>query len=134
MVSGSPGYDERMDATSARDLLTRRRDELLLIARVATEQGDLDTERTISGGEHTAADQHSADAASDTLGRELGLSVRDTAEAGLREIEFAFRRLDHGTYGICPVCAEPIDDARLEAKPEAEFCVKHQPTAEVPAD
>jgi RNA polymerase-binding transcription factor DksA len=122
-----------MNANRARELLTRRRDDLLRVARAATEQFDLDTERT-SGGEHTAADQHSADAATDTLERELGLSVRETAEESLRDIEAAFKRLENGTYGICPVCNEPIDDARLEAKPEAEFCVKHQPTAEMAAD
>jgi DnaK suppressor protein len=44
----------------------------------------------------------------------------------LREISDALRRMDHGTYGICPECEEPISAKRLEAVPWARYCVTCQ--------
>ena len=38
-------------------------------------------------------------------------------------------RLAAGTYGTCEVCGEPIDPARLEARPTATTCVRHAPGA-----
>ena len=116
-----------MDPKKAQRLLEARREDLQRVARAATEQGALEEEQRSSSGEMTPFDP--ADIGTDTLERELDYSVRETAEASLRDVELAFERLKNGTYGICPVCREPIDDARLEAKPEAEYCVKHQPSA-----
>lgn len=116
-----------MDAKTAKRLLEARREDLERIARAATEQGSLGEEQRSSAGEISALDP--GDIGTDTFERELDYSIRETAEASLRDVELAFERLKNGTYGICPVCNEPIDDARLEAKPEAEYCVKHQPSA-----
>jgi len=41
----------------------------------------------------------------------------------LREISDALRRLDHGHYGICLECEEPISPKRLDAVPWARYCV-----------
>ena len=41
----------------------------------------------------------------------------------LREISDALLRLDHGTYGICAECEEPISNKRLDALPWARYCV-----------
>jgi RNA polymerase-binding protein DksA len=122
-----------MNADRARELLEARRIDLEGIVRAATEQGSLDQSQTDSTGEATVVDQHPADIATDTLERELDLSVRESAEAGLQDVERALKRIEKGTYGICPVCDAPIPEERLEAKPEAEFCVEHQPSA-LPAD
>lgn len=128
-VRGIDGGYERgpMDKAKARRLLEARKDVLLQLVRAATEQGSLDEEQRSSAGEMTALEP--GDIGTDTHERELGYSVRESAEASLRDVERALERVDQGIYGICPVCGEPIDDARLEAKPEAEFCVKHQPSA-----
>ena len=114
-----------MDPKKARRLLEARREDLRRIVRAASEQGSLDEEQRSSSGEMSPFDP--ADIGTDTLERELDYSVRETAEASLRDVDAAFDRLEKGTYGICPVCDEPIDDERLEAKPEAEYCVRHQP-------
>ena len=81
----------------------------------------------MAGGDST--DQHTADAATDTLEREVALSVRESTEAHLKDIDSALRRLDEGKYGKCEVCGVKIPDGRLEAKPEAAYCVDHQPPA-----
>jgi hypothetical protein len=35
------------------------------------------------------------------------------AEAGMRQVELAKRRLAEGRYGVCQCCAEAINPARL---------------------
>jgi DnaK suppressor protein len=44
----------------------------------------------------------------------------------LRELEAALRRIEQGTYGVCPECEEPISAKRLDAVPWAKFCVSCQ--------
>lgn len=43
----------------------------------------------------------------------------------LAEIEAAEARLAAGTYGLCVVGGEPIDEERLAARPTATTCVAH---------
>ncbi|MBT0993892.1 TraR/DksA C4-type zinc finger protein [Cellulomonas sp. DKR-3] len=43
----------------------------------------------------------------------------------LKEVDAALGRLDEGTYGRCVVGGEPIDPARLAARPTATTCVAH---------
>ena len=44
----------------------------------------------------------------------------------LREIGDALHRLDHGNYGTCMECEEPISVKRLDAVPWARYCVRCQ--------
>lgn len=118
-----------MENARARQLLESKREELTHLMKVATDQGSLDEAQGDSAGEVAAYDQHNADIATDTLERELDLSVRDGAEARLQDVDRALDRIEKGTYGVCPVCNERIPDERLEIVPEAEFCVEHQPSA-----
>lgn len=55
--------------------------------------------------------------------REKTLALLHTLERKLDEIDVALRAAKEGTYGICRVCGEPIDPARLEIMPEARMCV-----------
>lgn len=64
-------------------------------------------------------DQHPADSGSETFEREKDLSILESLESELAEIEAALGRLERGTYGIDEVTGEPIDPARLEAVPTA---------------
>jgi DnaK suppressor protein len=43
----------------------------------------------------------------------------------LDEVERALAKLDDGTYGACETCGQPIAPARLEAMPQARFCIDH---------
>ena len=45
------------------------------------------------------------------------------AEAGLRQVEQARRRLAEGRYGRCRRCGQPVEPARLAALPAAELCL-----------
>jgi len=41
----------------------------------------------------------------------------------LAEIDLALDKIKSGTYGICEMCEEPIEKARLEVKVFARFCI-----------
>jgi len=44
----------------------------------------------------------------------------------LREISGALKRIDLGSYGVCPECEEDISAKRLDAVPWARYCVTCQ--------
>ena len=56
------------------------------------------------------------------------LEKRLALEKGLREslseIERALQKYDTGTYGLCDSCGQPIEQARLEALPQASLCLR----------
>jgi len=56
------------------------------------------------------------------------LEKRLALEKGLRdtfaEIEHALQKYEAGTYGLCDSCGQPIEQARLEALPQASLCLK----------
>lgn len=43
----------------------------------------------------------------------------------LIQVKKALAAIKIGKYGICEVCGEPIDKARLKAYPQATTCLKH---------
>lgn len=49
------------------------------------------------------------------------LSVQQSKE--LFEIEYALRKIENGTYGICEMCEEEISIQRLKIKPHAKYCI-----------
>jgi len=55
--------------------------------------------------------------------REKVLYTIQMLEHQLAQIEDAMRRLETGQYGICQDCGNPIEPARLEAMPEAIYCL-----------
>jgi sigma-B regulation protein RsbU (phosphoserine phosphatase) len=52
---------------------------------------------------------------------ETGLQVQQL----IRDVDAALARLDDGTYGLCEVCHEPIEQDRLISDPLARFCLDH---------
>jgi DnaK suppressor protein len=55
----------------------------------------------------------------DTFEREKDLSILESLEHELDELEAALERIDAGTYGVDEVTGEPISPERLEARPAA---------------
>jgi len=56
---------------------------------------------------------------------EVRAGVEENLEERLRNIEKALSRIADGTYGICAIGGEPIEEDRLEANPAAKTCKKH---------
>jgi DnaK suppressor protein len=76
------------------------------------------------------ADDHLANTASATLGREIDYTLGDNAEQVISEIDAALQRIEDGTYGVCASCGREIPPARLEANPWASLCIDCKRRAE----
>ena len=76
------------------------------------------------------ADNHLADTASATLGREIDYTLGDNAEQVISEIDAALGRIEDGTYGVCASCGREIPRERLEANPRASLCIDCKRKAE----
>jgi len=111
-----------MDMTALRDRLEADRSETERTLGIIRDR--LQVAQVDSGGELSMADQHPADAATETESRELDMTQRRMLEARLGRIDQAIGRMDKGTYGRCVVCGTRIPDERLEALPDTAYCVK----------
>ena len=76
------------------------------------------------------SDNHLAETASATLGREIDYTLGDNAGQVLAEIEAALGRIDDRTYGICFNCGSEIPRERLEVNPWASLCIDCKRKAE----
>ena len=88
-----------------------------LVEELKHEVGDQD--EADSAGDLSDYAQHPADSGTDTFEREKDIAIIDGLEAELNELQAALDRIDQGTYGLDEQTGEPIDPARLEARPEA---------------
>jgi DnaK suppressor protein len=75
-------------------------------------------------------DNHLAETATATLGREIDYTLGENSEQVLAEIDAALQRIEDGTYGICVNCGGEIPLARLEAQPWASLCIDCKRRAE----
>lgn len=85
-------------------------------------QAELAEARSVTG-DGMGYSTHQADHASQAFEQAADLAMRQNAEHLLYKVERALQRMDEGTYGICRVCGDPIDRARLEAIPWARTCM-----------
>ena len=61
--------------------------------------------------------------ATETLELEKRLALEKNILELRAEVEHALYKFDEGTYGLCDKCGQPIDPARLEARPVASLCL-----------
>jgi RNA polymerase-binding transcription factor DksA len=106
------------DDDAARERLVAEHQRLSALIGELRNEG-LDQTEADQSGELAHYDQHPADTASETFEREKDLSILESLEADLAEIEAALQRLEDGSYGYDEVTGAPIDRARLEALPTA---------------
>ncbi len=115
------------ETTRHRELLEQERARLLGLKETLTEATQ-DAEHEAPGD--LSAGGHIADAGSELFERSRDLSIAEDVEAQLADIEHATARLANGSYGSCEACGEPIDPARLTARPATRFCLDDQREAE----
>lgn len=61
----------------------------------------------------------------------VGASLQGSVEMGLidlhndevKDIKNALKKLKDGIFGICEMCDDEIDVARLKSKPHAKYCI-----------
>jgi RNA polymerase-binding protein DksA len=110
-----------IDTAHFRELLVdeRGRVERALAGLRDEHAGSLDDEVEEGAG----IDNHMAETASATLGREIDYSLGENAQTVLKEIDAALARIEDGAYGTCASCGEEIAVGRLEAHPWASLCI-----------
>jgi RNA polymerase-binding transcription factor DksA len=62
--------------------------------------------------------------ATETADLENGLAMEKKLLDQIAETEYALDKYTRGIYGLCEMCKEPIDPARLEALPQARLCMQ----------
>ena len=77
--------------------------------------GDLNTDAT---DPNVAADAYEE--------AETNAGISNELEARLKSVHNALARIEAGTYGVCEISGEPIEEARLEANPAARTCIAHK--------
>ncbi|HIA18586.1 MAG: TraR/DksA C4-type zinc finger protein [Pirellulaceae bacterium] len=80
--------------------------------------------RSEAGGELSSMPIHMADVGSDNFEQEFTLSLMESGEETLEQIEAALERIEDGAYGTCVECVGRIPKARLNAIPHTPHCVK----------
>ncbi|MGQ9598113.1 MAG: TraR/DksA family transcriptional regulator [Anaerolineae bacterium] len=55
---------------------------------------------------------------------EMCLALKQRAENKARSLQIALRKAEQGDYGICEVCGQQIDPARLAILPETKRCIQ----------
>jgi RNA polymerase-binding protein DksA len=80
--------------------------------------------------ETAASDNHMAETATATLGREIDYTLGENSGQVLADIDSALQRIDDGTYGTCVNCGQEIPVQRLEAHPTASLCIDCKRRAE----
>lgn len=70
----------------------------------------------------TAPEADESDMADRTEDYEERSAMTDTLEKRLADVENALNKIDGGSYGICEVCGNKIEEDRLEANPAARTC------------
>jgi DnaK suppressor protein len=110
-----------IDTDRFRDALLdeRRRVEHALATLRDEHRGSLDDEVEEIG----ASDNHLAETATATLGREIDYTLGENSGQVLAAIDAALKRIDEGTYGTCVSCGEQIRHERLEATPWVSLCI-----------
>jgi len=72
-----------------------------------------------------------ADMASSSTDRETLYGIGTVESDALSRIDYALRRIDEGTYGLCEECGERIPKPRLRIVPFATLCVSCQQREEL---
>jgi len=54
---------------------------------------------------------------------EKRLALEERLGESLNEVEHALQKYEAGTYGLCDSCGQVIEQARLEAIPQASLCL-----------
>ena len=110
-------------------LLLVKRDELMgdinHIAEETLKKSQKDASGDISG--YTF---HMADVATDNYDREFSLGLASKERDVLTGINYALRKLEDGSFGLCESCKKPISKIRLKAVPYATLCLKCQESKE----
>lgn len=108
--------DEDFVAARGVDLIRIREELLSVVSSAAEGAKPVDLEEPIGRVSRVDAMQQ----------QKMVAVNRQAAQQRRRLVEGALSRIEEGEYGECLGCGEEIDPRRLEAHPEAPFCIECQ--------
>jgi RNA polymerase-binding transcription factor DksA len=100
-------------------LRARLRGDVIALADAA-----LGKTRSESSGDLSSMPIHMADVGSDNYEQEFTLSMMQSEEETLDQIESALDRIQDRVFGSCVECDGRISKKRLQAIPYTPFCIK----------
>ena len=111
------------------DLVSYRRVLQTLRTRL---RGDLDRmtdealrrQSTGGSGSLSSVPLHMADLGTENYDQEFTLGLIENEQETLELVNEALDRMEHGTFGRCVECSEPISKPRLQAIPYARHCIR----------
>ncbi|MBT3228558.1 MAG: hypothetical protein HOD43_05610 [Candidatus Marinimicrobia bacterium] len=87
------------------------------------QKSELNKTITEGAGELSSATYHMADVGTDMAEREKTSLFAHRQAKYLSDVDEAIGRVDKGTYGVCIICGELIEEGRLLAAPIAKYHV-----------
>jgi len=90
-----------------------------VIGAVAKKEGMSYTPKFVEMGEDTEAGEDEAEQYA------INAATEEELEPMLARVEHALEKIGNGTFGVCEKCGNDIPLERLQALPEAEYCVEH---------
>lgn len=69
-------------------------------------------------------DNHPAELGSELYSVEMNMALKVHEQTKLNNIQHALRKFETGAYGKCEKCSEEISFERLNAMPDAKFCLE----------
>ena len=94
-------------------LLLRKAELEKILFNIQNEINDINSNESCDEADLAASNMDS--------GRDYQIYLNQKKE--LEEICEALKKIEDGTYGICEMCEEPIDEERLKIKPYAKYCI-----------
>ena len=85
-------------------------------------QGAKDMVQEMTDEKRTLPDP--TDSASEELDRNFMLRIKGRERNLIIKVRQALERIDNGTFGICELCGEKIDENRLLARPITTQCIE----------
>lgn len=121
--------DDELEELSPEDFLSGQRYLLNLERDTYSEQAaslkaEADSIAMDAEPGDTQFDEESGEGGTATIDRERDLALAAQARAAVEEIDDGLRKMEHGIYGLCENCHNPIPRARLRALPFARLCVR----------
>ncbi len=96
--------------------------EILLLRKAELEKILFDIQNEIMDiNSNETKDEADIAASNMDSGRDYQIYLNQKKE--LEEINLALKKIEEGTYGICEMCEEPINEERLKIKPFAKYCI-----------
>lgn len=105
----------REPESTERTLLDRRADLQAQVARLT---------RAPERGSGISFGKRIGDGTTEAVARLADVSVVDSLNASIEQVEHALERLEAGAHGTCDSCGTAIPAGRLEARPESTLCVE----------